>query len=534
MKSFKYTTIFSSLKIKPLVAEEKDKYLALASLVDVGNFVPNIDLNKNVDLLPIAFNACVVNRVNKNGDAIDEVAAVDMYKSFVNKPINIEHNRQKVVGTILTASFSEFGTDAPLTEEKAKEMKGPFNITLGGVIWRVVNDQLANIIENSNDPTSEDYQKVSASWELGFSKYNILLMEGEEKNIENAEIVKEDEKMEKLFSCLKSLGGSGKTDCGKNVYRQVVGDVVPLGIGLTECPAADVIGVAVAAAPVDEIGSANETGPVGEMGQAGITEEEAINEEIKAGDSKILKFIEYMKENSSQTTEVDVKNTDKAMKINSLLDITDESMKELTASAVSTFIEEELKKASELFNEKHIFVEVSLNEAKEKNASLVIDFNKIKEELEKVQATLVSLEAQKALKDDEERFNTNMAKFDIEFDLDEEDRTVIASDIKDLNEEAFSAYHTKMSKLLKNKKKTSKGLTKSQEKLPDFIKEKIEEKEKKEACASEEEIKQVVEKALDSAKAEVMTVPASSTAKEPTVFEKYRKAFDMEQFVFKK
>ena len=71
----KYTTTFSS-SIKPLVAEEKDKYLAMASLLEVSQFVPDIDSEKNIDLLPIAFNACVVNRVNKNGDVIDTSTAL--------------------------------------------------------------------------------------------------------------------------------------------------------------------------------------------------------------------------------------------------------------------------------------------------------------------------------------------------------------------------------------------------------------------------------------------------------------------------
>ena len=114
----KYTTIFSST-IKPLVSEEKDKYLAMASLLEVADFVPNLDTDKNIDLLPIAFNACVVNRVNKNGDVIDTSTALEIYEGFVNKPINIEHNRQKIIGTILTAGYSEFGTDKPLTKEEA-------------------------------------------------------------------------------------------------------------------------------------------------------------------------------------------------------------------------------------------------------------------------------------------------------------------------------------------------------------------------------------------------------------------------------
>ena len=56
----KYTTIFSST-VRPLVSEEKDQYLAMASLVDIGDFIPDVNTNENIDLLPIAFNACVIN-----------------------------------------------------------------------------------------------------------------------------------------------------------------------------------------------------------------------------------------------------------------------------------------------------------------------------------------------------------------------------------------------------------------------------------------------------------------------------------------
>ena len=83
MKKHKYTTIFSSV-LKPLIAEDKDKFLAMASLVNIGDFVPNIDTEKEVDLLPIAFNAAVVNRPNKNGDVIDTETALAIYKSFIN------------------------------------------------------------------------------------------------------------------------------------------------------------------------------------------------------------------------------------------------------------------------------------------------------------------------------------------------------------------------------------------------------------------------------------------------------------------
>ena len=48
----KYTTIFSS-NVRPIVSEEKDKYLALASAIEVAQFVPEIDTEKQVDLLPL-------------------------------------------------------------------------------------------------------------------------------------------------------------------------------------------------------------------------------------------------------------------------------------------------------------------------------------------------------------------------------------------------------------------------------------------------------------------------------------------------
>ena len=104
MNKPKYTTIFSS-EVKPLVSEEKDKYLAIASLMDVGDFIPDVDTSVNIDLLPVAFNACVVNRVNKNGDVVDTDTALAMCEHFVNKPINIEHNRDRVVGVILSVGF---------------------------------------------------------------------------------------------------------------------------------------------------------------------------------------------------------------------------------------------------------------------------------------------------------------------------------------------------------------------------------------------------------------------------------------------
>ena len=78
---FKYKSQFNS-PVKSVVSEEKDKYLALASLQKIQKFLPDIDVKKDIDLLPIAFNSFVANRVNKNGDVVDTKTSIEIYEHF--------------------------------------------------------------------------------------------------------------------------------------------------------------------------------------------------------------------------------------------------------------------------------------------------------------------------------------------------------------------------------------------------------------------------------------------------------------------
>jgi len=481
----KYTTIFSS-NIKPVVSEEKDKYLALASAIEVAEFIPEVD-EKQVDLLPVAFNAFVANRVNKNGDVVDTDTALAFYKDFKNKPINIEHNRDRVIGTILTAGFSEFGTDKPMTEEEIKEVKGPFNVTLGGVIWKVVNQRIADAIEESGDPSSEDYMKISASWELGFKDYNLVLLEGSDKNIENGLIVDNEDEVASMEKDLKALGGEGRTKDGMSVYRKVVGEVVPLGIGLTETPAADVKGVSTKK-----------------------TVEEPEEEKTFAG-------VENTSQNAEKT--VIIQNEEKTiMKIESIKDITNDSLKELSASAVSDFIESELKEASERFSAEKAQVETNLKEAQEKIEAVTTDYDKIKAELDSVTEKLSALETEKAEKEAEELFSQRMASLDEKYALEAEDREVLAGQIKDLDEEGWDSFAKNIEVLLRDKSR--EVLAKKEDEASKEVE--VEEETK----ASEE----VVDEAIERGEQEESTIPASTQASEGSTYDKFKKAFEIDQF----
>ena len=473
--SFKYITTFSSV-LKPLVSEEKDKYLALASLIEVGSFIPNVDTEKNVDLLPVAFNAAVVNRVNRNGDVIDSLTALASYKDFINKPINFEHNRERIVGVILTAGFSEFGSDIPLTEDQVKDLKGPYNITLGGVIWKIANPNLATMIEDSSDSTSVNYQKISASWELGFNEYNLIVIEGESKNIEDGSEISDASEIETLKANLRTFGGSGKIDKSKSLYRKVIGNVVPLGIGLTETPAADVKGVATI----------------------------KIEEKQQPDEENISKI-----ENLDVNTLID----NKAMKITSLKDINDENLKQATASQISDLIEQELKTASEKFAVEKASVESQLKSTKESLDTLVANQDTLQKEISALKEALSTAEAEKQKILASEKFNERMSAFDAEYDLDAETRQILATEIAEMEDSAFAAFKDKMAVFMKSKKKGQKNEKKEDD---------------KESKAS---VAQIVEEVADKAEKQVVDIPMTSSASQTSLFEKYKQAFDYDGFV---
>jgi hypothetical protein len=219
------------------------------------------------------------------------------------------------------------------------------------------------------------------------------------------------------------------------------------------------------------------------------------------------------------------------MKIKSIKDITDENLKELSASAISDFIEDELKEASEKYLEEKQEIQKSLDATKEEAKSLTEDSEKTKEELAKVKVALDGLEAEKVEREAEEAFNLHMATLDEEYELNDEDREVIASDIKDMNEAAFEDYRKKVSVLLRDKNK--KAIEAAQATVEEKT-ETAEEEAKADTTEKVEESKEAeetVDEVLDSAETDAAEMPVSTTAEEPTVYEKYKKAFSPENWI---
>jgi len=213
-------------------------------------------------------------------------------------------------------------------------------------------------------------------------------------------------------------------------------------------------------------------------------------------------------------------------------------LSQVTASSVVDFIAEEIKKVSDQFVTEKAEKDNAVKAATEKYEAAFAEQEVLKKQLAEVNEKLSAIQAEQESKAKQEAFTLRMAALDEEFELSDEDRQVLAADIKDLDEEAFSAYKNKMSVLMKEKNKAAKKA--AQDKM-----DKEKEQEMKASTISEEvkaseEVAQVpttqevVEQAVDNGTKASVEIPNSAPASEPTVQEKYAKAFSLDGFEFRK
>jgi len=340
-------------------------------------------------------------------------------------------------------------------------------------------------------------------------------MDENEKNIENAELITDEEKVGELKDFLRGFGGEGELDDGRRVYRHVIGEIIPLGIGLTETPAAEVKGVAVRK---EEKTEACEE----------VDKEES---EDREGEASTQKAAESQEKVSHSTEKNVIQNKDTStMKITNINDITDESVKQLSASAVSDFISDEIKKVSDQFEADKTQQEEVIKTTHEK-------FDQVAENLESVKAELDKMKQEKAEKEAHELFNQRMASFDEEYELSDEIRAHVASDIKDMNEETFDSYEKKMTAFLRGYDKKVIATEKTELEEAEAAKNtgvQVSGPTVKEEIVEEvAEIEEIVEDAVDNAEEAGDTVTNTIEATDNSFYNKYKDAFSIDQFNIK-
>ena len=531
-KPYKYTTKFSEEILATSKIESGEWQMSDASLEKLKPLIPTeIDFEKNIDLIGVAFNAAVANRFNKNDDGIDTQTALAIKNYFVNKPTNIEHQKQKVVGHIVSSAFSKFGTNEILEDQAVKDLRGPFNIACAAVIYRTVNRQFADLIE---DPALGFDKKISASWEIGFNQYQIALGS---KNLDEAEIISDPDRVEEFSHYLKANEGSGEMEDGTKVYRLVVGDIYPLGIGFTANPAAEVEGLVLQTkteeAPEEEVTLALNYCP----------------ECIEVGD-KFIKNLKTEENKISHSHETDVNyihtNTIKTVMETNILEKLERVLKEhadakeFSKEAVANIgevVHDAIRESSEKYvaeKEKSANAERVLAESQENFTKSVAE---LQEKLSSAEEKISELETENQERDAREAFNLRMGVIDEEYQLEEEDRKILASELSVLEttEEAFAGYQEKLAVLWNHKNK--EVIQKQEEEFNAMLEAEVEKRISEIGVASTqnpEESDVTVEDAMENIEEEKSPVPSNSEAsaeEEVTLEDRFAKAFSKENFI---
>lgn len=415
-----YSVIKASKANKTDAANELKRINSENSIITAEiskNITIDIDLS-NDDLLPIEYEAFNVNYVNRNDDCVGAADTVNLYKSFIGKALNKKHNRTEAVGfNIYSNLFNTNGS--ALTDEEAKIQTEPFNCIITSLLWKIVAPNIAEYLETT---AAEDQNQIYASFEVGFNEFDIVVIEGASRKLQDAkEIISTDnEKFNEYKEKLKCYGGTGKIDDNLFIYRKIKGELIGLGMALVENPAAF----------VEPVKVLNNT-----------ISEEKIENTIKSGVN-----IEQNKQEITMAKE-------KITKINSIEEITAENLSICEATAITDFINEQIKKASDDWVTEKTAKEKAISELQTKNAEIEAEAAKNKTELETIVKELNELKSRIAAAEAQDLFNQRMASFEDEYELTDEERTVIANDIKDLTNETFETYAKKMKVLMKSKKK---------------------------------------------------------------------------------
>lgn len=526
---FKYTTVFSQNSLASVKVGEENN-ISLASLDPLQPLIPDaVDLGRNIDLLGVAFNAAVANKFNNNGDGIETNTALAIKDYFIHKPTNIEHDRSRVVGHIVNAGISAYGQENSelIPEEELKGTYSPFHISLAAVVYRIVNSDFANLINDSSDPDHENYQMVSASWELGFNEYVIALGSDD---LTEAELISDETQVKELSQYLITQGGAGEMKDGTKVNRLVIGDVYPLGIGFTATPAADVKGVVTKTEKKDLKSYSNvEKIEINKNFLTPLLIKE--NKKISQNDKKWV--------NLSDNKNIIMESQEIIQEFKAALDqhkFDKEAVASMTDTFTSAIKQKDEQYQAELEQAQNAEKEL-VKQQEELQASVKDLAAQLKEATDKVQ-NLEDAQAQEVVK---ASFNERMGALDSAFDLEDEDKTIIAQELNqlDVSEEAFAEYKSRFDQVWKHKNKAHKEEQEKafQEKLQAALEAKLNEMESGQtSVASEvtseevtkETAEEVVEGALEQAEAantEISNSNESLSEEAETWAEKFKGAF---------
>ena len=319
---------------------------------------------------------------------------------------------------------------------------------------------------------------------------------------------------------LRGFGGKGQMSDGTPIYRLIVGNVYPLGIGFTMKPAANVKGV---------ISEKTETKEVKE------TKAIEINSKPSVELQKIAaKFHKNLKKTVNNNNIMDIENLLTELKS----DLQEKKFsQEAIASMTSTFADA-IKTKDEEYKTSLEAAENEKAEIAKANEELKASVESIQEELKAAQERIGEFEKAQAAIEAEATFNSRMEEIDSIYDLEESDSSFIAEKIKGLeSEEAYASFKSELEVFWSSKNKEAKA--KFEEEVQARVSEEVEKRLNgtEEVSEASEEVSEEtdVEEALENAEATTSEIPNNNEAQasSTTFKDKFAAAFSRENLILK-
>ena len=528
--AFKYKTKLDNISVACHKVGSKDFQISKASLDELKKLSPNINFEDNPDLLGVSFNLAVPNMVNHNGDGISGATAAKIAKRFVNKYLNIEHNKKRVIGHITNYGFNKLSDNSPMSEEEAGKTLDPFYLSVAGVIYKTVDSSFTSLMIRNSDPADSFKNSISASWEIGFSNYYLAV--GSE-NLKDADIITDPETVAEYSKYLKCRDGNGRLPDGTIINRVIVGEIYPLGGGFTTNPAAQVNGVVAFDSNVSV--SLRDSEDENEDEEQQDLEMQDASKDYR---HEVMAFLANKKSNSISEIK-NVKNINHMDLEKLIVELKSALLEkkfgeEAVASMTSQFTEAIKQKDTE-YRESLAAEKTAKEQAQKLYDETVASVEQMKASLAATQEELNKIKEQKAQEEAVARLNARVSELDAAYELSDEDRKVIINEVQALEavEEAFASYKEKFGVVWKHKNK-------------DFIKAQAAEIEKKISEQVEARLKEVskasvttaVETKVEEKKADITaalesavatnTAPDSSVSVETNFRDKFAQAFSRE------
>jgi len=198
-----------------LIRHPKRELVACASEIGIQEaYAKLFPKDPKKDILYFSGISFTIGNINKNDCIILPDEGMSMYKTGISSPLDIEHERERIVGFCVNTYLSNINNNKILDEEQAQEILGGKGMVNVGVVmgaWKINAQEATELLLENFDENSANFNKIKLSFECYFSDFSFFLSNGR-ANYPDGQLISSGEDnidADKMFDALKINGGNG-------------------------------------------------------------------------------------------------------------------------------------------------------------------------------------------------------------------------------------------------------------------------------------------------------------------------------------